>query len=285
MDGPGVLSPHGPRHSNDHAHIQDLSVAPTTDEITSVHKPYLPLYTPDAEHHLQDDKVARMLDIQFRMVREDSLRGFDSGIKAVLRDLDSDKFDESQLAQRLGAGGGFYVTPGEHSVAVPLLANIEFEGVALDHIAGLVVSASADSPPSAARATSMKKRQSFWESSPRLPMGGLVAIVTKRLGGDPTFALATLTMMPNQFRHSKPAHDDRPRLGFGLHFLDNHEGLRMFQDVKAGDLRILVESPVLYPAVWPFLETLKAIHPQELPLSRYFVPNADLSSIEIDIPA
>lgn len=91
--------------------------------------------------------------------------------------------------------------------------------------------------------------------------------------------------VPNQFRHSKPAQDDRPRIGFGLHFLDPAEAVRTFQDLKAGDLRLLVESPVLYPAVWPFLETIKAVNPRDIPLSKYFVPDAKLSGIAIDIPA
>lgn len=61
-------------------------------------------------------------------------------------------------------------------------------------MAGMVILASADSPPSVARAISLKKRQNFWEGSPRLPMGGLVAIVTKRGDVAARFAMATLTM-------------------------------------------------------------------------------------------
>lgn len=49
-------------------------------------------------------------------MREDSLRGFYRGMKSILNDLDSESLSESQLALRLNAGGGYYVTHGDDSV-------------------------------------------------------------------------------------------------------------------------------------------------------------------------
>ncbi|KJE90624.1 hypothetical protein CAOG_001908 [Capsaspora owczarzaki ATCC 30864] len=74
QDFPGTLSRFGPRHGNDHADIQDISVVPTLDELLCPRAPYLPRNADNAMHHLHDANPAiRHLDTHFRLMRENML--------------------------------------------------------------------------------------------------------------------------------------------------------------------------------------------------------------------
>jgi len=70
-EGPGELRPQGPRHDNDFVDIQQIRTAPTHEELTSSHVPYLPANLYDAPHHLPAECMERLLDIQFRLLREE----------------------------------------------------------------------------------------------------------------------------------------------------------------------------------------------------------------------
>lgn len=69
--GPGDEREGGPRHDNDFANISDIRIAPTHQELTCQHPPFLPANLPNAPHHLQCDSMERLLDIQFRLLREE----------------------------------------------------------------------------------------------------------------------------------------------------------------------------------------------------------------------
>lgn len=70
-DPPGDLRPDGPRHDNDFADISDIRIAPTHQELLCPIPPYLPVFLPDAPHHLPENSMERHLDIQFRLLREE----------------------------------------------------------------------------------------------------------------------------------------------------------------------------------------------------------------------
>lgn len=122
-DGPGELSPDGPRHSNgehhftrsqrltsDHVHIRDIAIPPASDEMASVRPAYIPINMPGAKHHLPDDSMAKMwvgncaipvgltgsIDIQFRLLRADSIAGLQQGLHAVQDDVQADDFKKTE---------------------------------------------------------------------------------------------------------------------------------------------------------------------------------------------
>lgn len=70
---PGHLRPAGPRHDNDHADILQISVEPSQAELVCIDAPYLPAIVANAPHHLRTDSMERLLDIQFRLLREELL--------------------------------------------------------------------------------------------------------------------------------------------------------------------------------------------------------------------
>ena len=71
FDGPGELSPDGPRHDNDHIDIQSIRVAPTNEELICTREPFLPGNYFNAPHELPASSMERLLDIQFRLLREE----------------------------------------------------------------------------------------------------------------------------------------------------------------------------------------------------------------------
>jgi hypothetical protein len=70
-EGPGELRPNGPRHDNDKEHISDIRIAPTHEELTIRIPPFLPANMFAAPHPAPADSMERLLDIQFRLLREE----------------------------------------------------------------------------------------------------------------------------------------------------------------------------------------------------------------------
>ena len=71
--GPGELREEGPRHDNDFVNIQDIKVAPTDNELLCRLRPFLPANIPNAPHPLPANSMSRLMDIQFRLLREELL--------------------------------------------------------------------------------------------------------------------------------------------------------------------------------------------------------------------
>jgi hypothetical protein len=69
----GNLRELGPRHDNDFADIQMISIPPTQDEMLSPIAPFLPANIPGAPHHLGTGTMERLVDVQFRLLREELL--------------------------------------------------------------------------------------------------------------------------------------------------------------------------------------------------------------------
>lgn len=70
-DAPGALRSDGPRHDNDFADIADIRIAPTHNELMCPVPPYLPITIAEAPHHCAPESTQKILDIQFRLLRED----------------------------------------------------------------------------------------------------------------------------------------------------------------------------------------------------------------------
>lgn len=75
---------------------------------------------------------------------------------------------------------------------MPVITNIEMIGIAIDLKHGLVVQLQGDAPPGPARSSQVQRKQ-FWDAGKRLPMGGLVGLVSKDHGQTATVSLAILT--------------------------------------------------------------------------------------------
>src|SRR6266542_406234 len=82
-DPPGELSKYGKRHDNDFKEISKISIIPTKEEILCDRMPFLPSSLPDAPHFLPDG-AAKLLDTQFRLLREDMLNPIRESISSLV---------------------------------------------------------------------------------------------------------------------------------------------------------------------------------------------------------
>jgi hypothetical protein len=85
-DPPGKLSKNSERHDNDFAEIYKISIIPTKEEILCERPPFLPSTLCYSLHFLPDGP-ARLLDTQFRLLREDLLNPIRGGLSNLLTAL------------------------------------------------------------------------------------------------------------------------------------------------------------------------------------------------------
>jgi hypothetical protein len=71
FEGPGNYRTEGPRHDNDFEDIYDIRTAPTHAELMCRLPPFLPANFYEAPHPAPADSMERLLDIQFRLLREE----------------------------------------------------------------------------------------------------------------------------------------------------------------------------------------------------------------------
>ncbi|KAI9862170.1 MAG: hypothetical protein M1813_004946 [Trichoglossum hirsutum] len=89
VDLPGEFSKLGPRHDNDHARISEIRILPTISEILSARKEFLPTrhsFSSPSLHH--EMGILRLLDTQFRLLREDTSGVLRNSISLILENWD-----------------------------------------------------------------------------------------------------------------------------------------------------------------------------------------------------
>ncbi|KAG5648635.1 hypothetical protein DXG03_003246 [Asterophora parasitica] len=272
-DGPGEFCNLGaPRHDNDCIDIQDIRVAPTHQELVCTLVPYLPANLYDAPHHLPNESMERLLDIQFRLLREELTAPLRTSVQLVREDFTSHK-KKTHLSEIIKARGGKYrgMADAQESIMFNVYTGIKFSSLLPDR-RGLSVSFSFDAPPGRARSPQSNARKAFWEgmSGKRMMQGGLVALVWKR-GAQVDVHLGVLASSVKDITESVNA--SRDRVSARVVFFDPDVELRILHLLKDpasqndGNV-IMVEAPVMFEAIRPFLEALK-IEPESIPFGQY----------------
>lgn len=274
FDGPGHLREQGQRHDNDFADISEIRVAPTHQELICRLEPFLPANLPDAPHHLPSDSMERLLDIQFRLLREELTAPLRTSVQLVCDDMKR-RTRKTQLSDLLEKKGGKYrgYNDGQDGIMFNVYTNVEFSTMT-PNFRGLSVGLSFDSPPGRARAAQARARAAFWEgmSGKRLMQGGLVALVWQK-GDEVDVHLGILSSSLKDLAES--AKDNPHRVSVRVSFFDQTTELRVLQSLKHPDQRnlghkVLIEAPVMFEAIRPFLEALR-VEPESIPFGRYLV--------------
>ncbi|KAF8332045.1 uncharacterized protein EI90DRAFT_3056359 [Cantharellus anzutake] len=235
-EGPGIHRSAGPRHDNDFADIKDIRISPTHDELTSTFSPYLPPNVPNAPHHYPDHSMARLLDIQFRLLREELIAPLRDAVQLLEGDFNSPKFLDTPLGTLVQNLGGFYKGYiNRESIIFPVYTDI-----------GLAASIIFNTPPGRARAEDAATRASYWEHSSkrRLMPGALVALLWKT-SSDFQIYLGTVCTSTGDL--AKSARSSRYRLSLGVSFFEPSIYTRILADLKhsmrpSSDIRVLIES-------------------------------------------
>ncbi|KAK2464284.1 hypothetical protein APHAL10511_003741 [Amanita phalloides] len=276
FDGPGELCSTGRRHDNDEVDIRDIRLAPTHEELICKAEPFLPANFYEAPHHLPLDSMERLFDVQFRLLREELTAPLRSSINHVRNDL-MNKSPKTKLATILEKRGGKYrsFADAEDSVMFNVYTGVSFHSMTPDN-RGLSVNISLDTPPGRARQVSGRARAIFWEqtSGKRLMQGGLVALVWSRNNGQVVDVhLGTVASSLKELAES--ARQRENKISSRVVFFDSTVELQILSVLKSphkinGDQILLVEAPMMYEAIRPFLEAL-TVEPTTIPFQEYLV--------------
>ena len=204
-------------------------------------------------------------------------------------DLKSESLEKTKLGNLLKAKGGKY--HGQADSQDSLMFNV-YSGVHFLSLEpgwkGISTSFLIDTPPGRARAN-RASRAAFWQSmsGKRLFQGGLVALIWESRG-DISVHLGIITSSSKDL--SDYVQQDEDHVKLRVTFFDSTLELRILQELRNSytstrGVKILVESPVLFEAIRPFLEALKT-EPEDIPFSRYLVlqPPERLASCTLQAP-
>ncbi|KAI6041099.1 hypothetical protein EDC04DRAFT_2893494 [Pisolithus marmoratus] len=291
-DPPGEMRQEGPRHDNDHVDISNIRIAPTHEELMCPTEPFLPSTLYAAPHPASAESMERLLDVQFRLLREELSAPLRKAVQAVCADLQSSNRSKTQLHNVLQKNGGKYVghIDSHNSIMFNVYAGAKFLSVVPDH-GGLSVSLTIHTPPGRASSRQGNERVTFWQgmSGKRLPQGGLIALLwedalTKIVSVHLGVVANSNAELTNYVR------TDQDHVKLRIVFFDSSVELKVLQSLQnrrfgSGDMRMLVESPIMFEGIRPFLEALRVV-PETIPLSKYLVfrPPNFLRQCVIDPP-
>ncbi|KAH7335671.1 hypothetical protein B0J17DRAFT_769501 [Rhizoctonia solani] len=289
-DGPGHLRKAGARHDNDHVRLRDIGVDPTPGELLCDEDPYLPGNFFDAPHHLESRSVGRLFDIQFRLLREEMIAPVQTAVQCVVSDLKKPSTTPTMLSKIIREGGGRYVSPDtQDSVMFSVYTNITFQPLSLDN-RGMSLGIEFDAPPGDARSDSAETRTTYWEKTAkkRLTQGALIVLIWKDPIGKMDIYVGTVTSIPADLVASSRQRSDR--VSIKASFFDAAAEFRVLSILQSRrgtyGTRLLIEAPVFYEGVRPFLEALQR-NPSDLPFLTYlrYQSKADLKRTEIHPPS
>lgn len=199
------------------------------------------------------------------------------------------KKKKTQLDDVLTKKGGKYrgIVDSQESIMFNVYTGVTFASLLPDR-RGLSVSFSFDAPPGRARSPQAKARALFWEgmSGKRMMQGGLIALVWKH-GFHIDVQLGVLASSVKDLTESAKANADR--VSARIVFFDPALELRILRSLKDLSLqdgsKFLVEAPVMFEAIRPFLEALKMV-PESVPFGQYLVhrPRNFFPSFEVQPP-
>ncbi|KAG8920880.1 hypothetical protein FRC02_000585 [Tulasnella sp. 418] len=295
-DGPGAenrLNPEdGARHDNDFASISEIRIAPTYEELVSSTPNYLPANIPGAPHHLPGDSIERLLDIQFRLLREELTCPIKTAIFIVLEEMQQQpNGKKTQFLELVEKKGGLH-KPGRHSldsVMFSVYTGVTFKSLECHSRAGIFTTLIFDTPSGRAREGNPAQRAQYWESvgKRRLMQGGLVALVWK-VADETKVYLGVITSKMEELVNSAKASSNTLRVG--VSFFDVEIEARILQALQQPHMghgqRFLIEAPVLLESICPFLDTLKTVVPSDIPFAKYLVhpESGRLDNVKVEPP-
>jgi hypothetical protein len=170
-DPPGELSNHGPRHNNDFSDISKISIIPTGEEILSDRLPFLPTNILGAPHFLPEG-AARLLDSQFRLLREDMLNPLRVGIRSFLQFLADPKRNNYKLKKYQEKGGKYRQDNGD----LYIYPKARFVRISVDKRRGFSCRIAFTAPTNSGK--NVKERTLYWKKhSKKLMNGNLVCLL------------------------------------------------------------------------------------------------------------
>ncbi|KAL5531131.1 hypothetical protein ACEPAG_4007 [Sanghuangporus baumii] len=287
-EGPGEERSEGPRHDNDFVDIASIKVAPTDEELICKLVPFLPANIPHAPHPFPKQSMQRLLDIQFRLLREELLAPLRTSVQVLLDDMRAPSSRKTQLNEiKKKKGGRYNYQDRQDSVMFNVYTGINFSKIEMDTRRGLVVEHSLDAPPGSARSDKASIRAAYWANGKRLMQGGLVALLWRR-GDHIDVHLGILCSSSDKLAESAKMSNNKQLVR--VQFFDAIGNFKVLEHIRSKDKpkdeRLLVESSVMFETTHPFLESLKRT-PETIPFSNYLPhpESGSLAGVQVHPPA
>ncbi|MCJ1307438.1 hypothetical protein MMC25_001084 [Agyrium rufum] len=257
-DGPGTLSQLGPRHDNDHVSITNIRILPTTDEILSDRKPYMPIadYTNDKHDWSRtvgpQRMIVRVIDKNFRQLRYDSINCIIKACRDAMRML--------LLPSPIQQGKEYAVTNQTTcGTRFHLFRGVIFEELLFHDRKGINFRVSFDCPPS------LRSHRIHHKSTKLLENGKLVALVgIEKVSGNLTTTFFEIHMREStDAMHSTTGNHDRAAVQLTLADRDDVESLRKMlyfqKGILEGKFALIDFADFLLTGFAPHLQCLKSL--------------------------
>ena len=210
-------------------------------------------------------------------------------VQLVHDDLEMPQVSRTKLWQIIQKQGGKYrgLAGNQDSLMFNVYTGVQFRFLVPDR-KGISARIVFDTPPGRPR-TNARARVSYWESmsGKRLSQGGLIALVWKT-ERETAVHLGIIASSGRDLTDYVRTNGDYIELR--IVFFDAEVELRILQELRKtqsfnNDTKLLVESPVMFEAIRPFLQALQT-EPEDIPFSSYLVhqPRSQLSTINIQQP-
>jgi hypothetical protein len=168
VDLPGELSQHGPRHDNDHALISDIRILPTLSEILGYQRlDFLPTrYNPNCPSKHHETGILRLLDSQFRLLREDTSGLLRDSIRLILENWNTLVHKTDWRIKRK-------ILRNDSPTPVRIYFDVEIQRIKSDSIKGVEIEIEFDQVRGARNSNLMRRKQ-WWRESRGLREGGAI---------------------------------------------------------------------------------------------------------------
>jgi len=278
VDFPGELSLEGPRHDNDHSDISKICILPSAEEIISHRNEFLPQRSLDSPHHLEG--ISRVLDFQFRLLREDTSGQIREAVRVIHEDwqelMETEKKGKKDKGRKSGVHTLFY-------------RNAQIEEAEFSAREGLVLTMTFDQP---SRVTKLSNaaRLEWWNRSKYMAIGSLLCLV------DSSKRSTFLVVCQRDVKKAKPrqlfstgrdetvwdlaSNPERCMVKFRFaESISQNDIVNIFNSVagfgNADTTRALVEFPgLLFASFDPVLKTLQQLSKSaSLPFQKWLAPS------------
>ncbi|RPA90894.1 hypothetical protein L873DRAFT_1753088 [Choiromyces venosus 120613-1] len=266
VDFPGGLSREGPRHDNDHSDISKIHILPSTEEILSHRNQFLPQRSLDCPHHLEG--ISRVLDFQFRLLREDTSGQLREAVRVVHED-----WQELIETEKKKGKKDWGRKSGIHTL---IYKNARTERAGFSEKEGLVLTMTFDQP-SRVQGLSNRARTEWWGRSKFLAPGSLLCLMDS--------SKRSTFLVVSQRRRDQAISDlasDPKRCTVKFRFAESisqDDIVNIFNSVAgfvdADTTRALVEFPgLLFASFEPVLKTLQQLSKSaNLPFQKWLAPS------------
>lgn len=281
VDLPGVYSRKGRRHDNDFELINDIKILPTTAEIQSQRDEFLPLKGVNSQHHLQG--IHRLLDSQFRLLREDTSGQLRDGVRHLIDNWKILVTGKDAKAKRR--------VQRQCQTRIRIYDGAQLERLGYDRKKGLGIHVSFDQPKKAAELP-LRKRAEWWNTSKELQTGSLVALIdddkettflsvsTRTVITSRTIDASDLDDMRENVLDDLASNDSRAVITLSLtdpnSTVDQSRIISLAQSRTQEGL-IMVEFPgILFVSFEPILRCLQALHKNPtVPFTKWIIPQPE----------